>query len=51
MIKKIALKVEQGSDVSLFVTTMNITEIESICTISRIFRTEDNSLGGISDQN
>ncbi|MBM5002110.1 DGQHR domain-containing protein [Vibrio parahaemolyticus] len=46
MIKKIALKVEQCCDVNLFVTTMNIAEIESICTISRIFRSEDNTLKG-----
>lgn len=46
MIKKVALKVEQGCDVALFMTTMNIAEIESICTISRVFRAEDNSLQG-----
>lgn len=44
--KKVALKVEQCSDVKLFVTTMDIDEIESICTISRIFRTQDNALEG-----
>lgn len=46
MIKKTALKVEQGCNVALFVTTMNIAEIESICTISRIFRSSDNMLKG-----
>ncbi|MCG9751340.1 DGQHR domain-containing protein [Vibrio brasiliensis] len=46
MMKKIALKVEQGSEVGLFMTTMNLAEIESICTISRVFRAEDNSLQG-----
>ncbi|MCS0173698.1 DGQHR domain-containing protein DpdB [Vibrio alginolyticus] len=46
MIKKMALKVEQGCDVALFITTMNIVEIESICTISRVFRTDKNVLKG-----
>ncbi|MGR5416514.1 DGQHR domain-containing protein DpdB [Vibrio diabolicus] len=46
MLKKIALRVEQCHEVKLFVTTMNIAEIESVCTISRIFRSDDNSLMG-----
>lgn len=45
MLKK-AIKVKQDNNVKLFVLTMNIIEIDSICTISTIFRDVNNLLKG-----
>ncbi|MDN3716555.1 DGQHR domain-containing protein DpdB [Vibrio breoganii] len=43
---KLALEVNQSKSVRVFVLSMNILEIESICTISRIFRDDNNLLNG-----
>lgn len=44
--KKIAIKVEQSETTQVYSLAMSISEIEKVCTISRIFRDDDNTLQG-----